>query len=127
MKKFLIIGIVMILALALLPLGASAQVQIDPNLKPPFAANITSPEGNTASVANIILQLIAGSLIYAAGPIAVLMLAVGGFRYVTSHGDQNQMEGAKKTIIWAIIGLLVIIVSFAIIVNIINIAGTTGT
>jgi hypothetical protein len=57
---------------------------------------------------------------------AVLMLAVGGFQYVISHGDQNQMEGAKKTITWAIIGLLIIIVSYAIVTNVIAILSTTG-
>lgn len=96
-----------------------AQVTIDENLKPQFAPSITATnETDRTAPVNIVLQLIAGSLIYAAGPIAVLMIAIGGLRYVTSHGDQNAMEGAKKTILWAVIGLIVIIFSFAIVVNV---------
>ena len=100
-----------------------AQVPLDPRYKPEYAVDITPESGSNVpvSTANIILQLIAGSLIYAAGPIAVFMLAIGGLRYTISHGDQNQMEGAKKTITWAIIGLVVIIVSFAIVQSIITI------
>jgi len=108
-----------------------AQVQIRDDLKPGFAADVTLPEGvPRAQGANAIMQLLAGGLIYIAGPIGVLMLAAGGFQYVISRGDQTQMEAAKKTITYAIIGLLVIILSWAIITNIIWIAlqgGQTGT
>ncbi|MBU0667941.1 pilin [Patescibacteria group bacterium] len=100
-----------------------AQVKLDTSYKPEYAVSITPPSGShvPTSTANIILQMIAGSLIYAAGPLAVFMLAIGGLRYVVSHGDQNQMESAKKTIMWAIIGLVVIIVSFAIVQSVIMI------
>ncbi|HLG25655.1 MAG TPA: pilin [Candidatus Gracilibacteria bacterium] len=114
------------LLISIAPMVANAQVTMQEDLRPGYAVNITGGSGR-ASVANIILQMIAGSLIYAAGPIAVLMIAFGGFRYVTSHGDQNQMEEAKKTITWAAIGLVVIILSWAIVTNVITILSTTGT
>jgi flagellar basal body-associated protein FliL len=107
-----------------------AQVTLEEDLRPPNATNFqldTSSTQSRAAIGNIVLQLIAGSLIYAAGPFAVLMIAIGGFRYVISHGDQTQMDGAKKTITWAIIGLIVIILSYAIVTNIIKIASSTGT
>jgi len=105
-----------------------AQVVTNPDLRPGYAVNIdTSKSTNRAAVGNTILQLIAGSLIYAAGPLAVLMIAIGGFRYVISHGDQTQMEGAKKTITMAIIGLLIIIVSYVIVSNVISISQSAGS
>jgi len=129
MKKSLLTIGMMMLAIFSMSTQVNAQVkgvQIDKELLPGYAATIpASVGGNQATPISIILQLIAGSLIYAAGPAAVLMIAIGGFRYVVSHGDTTQMEGAKKTIMWAIIGLLVIIVSYAIVTNIINIASTT--
>jgi hypothetical protein len=135
MKKlpFIIVLIVIVTALAV-PVVSYAQgtaqgVKIDDSLRPenaPVFPLDTSTTSSRAAVGNIVLQLIAGSLIYAAGPVAVFMIAMGGFRYVISHGDQTQMEGAKKTIMWAIIGLVVIIVSYAIVTNIIRIAETTG-
>jgi hypothetical protein len=54
------------------------------------------------------------------------MLAIGGLRYVMSHGDQTQMEEAKKTITYAIIGLIVIVLSYAIVSNIIRLSIQTA-
>lgn len=137
MKKLAIIklGIVIILLLTpLIAFGSTdnliAQVQIDPSLRPEYAANIEVSGGNRAAAANALVQLAAGGLIYVAGPIAILMLAYGGLRYVTSHGDQTQMEEAKKTIMWSVIGLLVIVFSWAIVTNVMWIAlrgGELGT
>ena len=45
------------------------------------------------------------------GIVAVIMIIVGGFRYVTSGGNDTSVTSAKNTILYAIIGL--IIVAFA--------------
>lgn len=45
------------------------------------------------------------------GIVAVIMIIIGGFRYITSNGDSNNVSAAKNTIIYAIIGL--VIVAFA--------------
>lgn len=109
-----------------MPLSGLAQVKMDQNLKPEFAPTFNVESSNRAQGAIVILQIIAGSLIYAAGPLAVLMIAVGGLRYVASHGDQNQMDGAKKTITYAVVGLALIIVSYSIVVSIITVVSQTG-
>lgn len=49
------------------------------------------------------------------GIVAVIMIIVGGFKYVTSNGDSSQITSAKNTIIYAIVGLLVVAVSQAIV------------
>ena len=54
------------------------------------------------------------------GLIAVIFLIYGGFRYITSAGNEEVAEGAKKTIQNSIIGLVVIILSYTIITVIIN-------
>lgn len=59
------------------------------------------------NVVEIILQLVA----YA----AAIMLVIGGFRYITSTGDQNSMTSAKKTITNSIIGLIISLLSVAIV------------
>ena len=102
-----------------------AQVQIDTQLRPGYApeAPAAAKNSKTGGVANYILQLMAGSLIYLAGPTAILILATGGLRYVTSRGNQPEMDKAKKTITGAIIGLVVIIISLAIVANIIRMIG----
>ncbi len=127
MKKLLtILGLMMAFMAVTAPL-ALAQVQIDPNLHPEYAPVVVLSGGSSADYGNYFLQLIAGGLLYLAGPVAILFIAVAGLRYVTSHGDQNQLEGAKKTLEWAIIGLVVVIFSYAIVRAIITFVLQTPT
>jgi hypothetical protein len=57
------------------------------------------------SITNIMLFLV--------GIISVIMLIIGGIRYVVSGGDQNAVQGAKNTILYAIIGIVVAFLAFA--------------
>ena len=41
------------------------------------------------------------------GIVAVVMIIVGGFKYITSAGDSNKVGSAKSTIIYAIVGLII--------------------
>lgn len=43
------------------------------------------------------------------GAISVIMIIIGGFRYVVSGGDSNATKGAKDTILYAVIGLVIAI------------------
>lgn len=47
--------------------------------------------------------------------LAVLFLIIGGFYYITSAGNEEQAEKGKKTLINAIIGIALIILSYAIV------------
>ena len=42
------------------------------------------------------------------GAIAVIMIIYGGFRYITSGGDSNSVGTAKNTLIYAIVGLIIV-------------------
>lgn len=50
-----------------------------------------------------------------AGAIAVLVIAVAGFQYVISRGDPAATAKAKNAIIYAVIGLMVVIAAFTIV------------
>lgn len=43
------------------------------------------------------------------GAVSVVMIIIGGFRYIVSNGDSNGVSGAKNTILYAIIGLIVVL------------------
>ena len=60
------------------------------------------------------------------GSVSVLFLIIGGFRYVTASGNEEQSEAAKKTLTHAIIGLVIVILSF-VIVRVISNALILGT
>jgi hypothetical protein len=51
---------------------------------------------------------------FIAGAIAVVMIIIAGLSYVTSSGDSGKVVKAKNTILYAVIGLAVIIFAFAI-------------
>lgn len=42
------------------------------------------------------------------GIVAVIMIIVGGFRYITSGGESGNVSGAKNTLIYAIVGLVIV-------------------
>ena len=47
--------------------------------------------------------------------LAVVALVYAGFLYVTAGGDDSRMESAKKIVIWVVVGILVILGSYAIV------------
>lgn len=42
------------------------------------------------------------------GIIAVIMILIGGLKFITSSGDSNKITSAKQTIIYAVIGLIIV-------------------
>ncbi len=59
-------------------------------------------------------------LLLVAGALAVLFVIIGGYQYITSGGNEETAEKGKKTLVNAIIGIVVIILSFVIINVIVN-------
>ena len=100
-----VLGIVFVFALALAPL-ASAQFSV------PSSGSSNLP--NDTSISSFIIKIINIALTVA-GLIAVLFLIIGGFRYITSAGNEETAEQAKKIITNAIIGIVIIILSFVIV------------
>ncbi len=58
-----------------------------------------------------------------AGTLAVLFVIIGGIRYITSAGNQNMQESAKKTLFNAIIGIIIVTVSFVVVNMIFRVIG----
>ena len=53
--------------------------------------------------------------LFAVGALSVIMLIWGGIRYTTSAGDSNKVTAAKNTVLYAIVGLVVAILAYAIV------------
>lgn len=64
-------------------------------------------EGIFKKVVNIMLFVI--------GAVAVIMLIYGGVKYVTSGGAQDKVAEAKNTILYAIVGIVVALLAFAVV------------
>lgn len=69
---------------------------------------------NTDSLQSAITNILS-AIIGVAGLVSVAYIIVGGIQYMTSSGDSNKTEKAKKTILYALIGLIVCALSFAIV------------
>jgi hypothetical protein len=55
------------------------------------------------------------------GLIAVIFLIYGGFTYITSSGDDQATSKAKNIILYSVIGIVVILLSFVIVATVANI------
>ena len=60
-----------------------------------------------------IFRIVTNVLLFIIGAVSVIMLIIGGFRYVTSQGDQTQVQSAKNTILYSIVGIVVAILAYA--------------
>jgi len=47
--------------------------------------------------------------------IALLIMVIAGLRYITAHGDPNAVAQARNTILYALIGLLVVLAAYSIV------------
>ena len=73
--------------------------------------------GMITKIVNVILFLI--------GAVSVIMLIIGGFRYIVSQGDSTKVTSAKNTILYAIIGLIIAILAYAIVNFVMNQVGVS--
>lgn len=98
----------------LVPVGASALDEIQSNLCKGSDLSV-SGTGNCsadASTANeridSILKTVINILSLVVGVVAVIMIIIGGLRYITSGGESSNVSTAKNTIIYAIVGLVIV-------------------
>lgn len=73
-----------------------------------------------------IFTTITNVLLYLVGAISVIMIIIGGIRYVISGGDSSNVSAAKNTILYAVVGIIVAILGYAI-VNFVIGSFTTNT
>jgi amino acid transporter len=102
MKKLIKIGYT---ALAMSPVAALA---IDVNCPDQLGGACDSDlAGMITMISNTILLLV--------GVVAVLFLIIGGFQYIASGGNPEQVNKAKNTIFYAIIGIIVALLAYVLV------------
>lgn len=62
-----------------------------------------------------VFQTITNVLLFIIGAISVIMLIIGGIRYVVSGGDSSAVTAAKNTILYAIVGIIVALLAYALV------------
>ena len=81
------------------------------NCANPGEENVPQDLFGTGSIFTTIVNI----LLFIIGAISVIMLIFGGIRYTTSGGDSGAVTSAKNTIMYAIIGLVVAFLAFAVV------------
>jgi hypothetical protein len=76
----------------------------------PVASAATTDISQVQNFIQSVIKIIAGL----AGLIATGFFVLGGFGYITSSGNPEHLDKAKRTLLWSAVGLVVVIAAFAI-------------
>jgi uncharacterized membrane protein len=86
------------------------------------SGNNESP-GQATTKANTTITKIVNLASAIVGAVAVIMLIYGGFKYITSGGDETGAKSARNTIIYAVVGLVIVALAQFIVKFVINNVG----
>ncbi len=93
-------------AATVLTMGATSRAQSGFDKVQSKTGATTDLEGAIGSILNVVYLVI--------GIIAVIMIIIGGISYATSQGDPGKVKKGKDTIMYGIIGLVIVLLAFAI-------------
>ncbi|HSX28001.1 MAG TPA: pilin [Candidatus Saccharimonadales bacterium] len=107
----MIATLALVFGVSLVPaLSASAQS----NLETGVCSGVTATGAADCKDANGdglqgLVRNILNILSWVIGVVSVVMIIIGGFRYIISSGDSGQVQSAKNTILYAIVGLVIVL------------------
>lgn len=112
-----VLPICMLLGGCLLPAAATALTPVNVGASASFKTEVCSglDQLNSAqscgtggqSVINKVIKAVVQVLSVVLGVAGVIMVIISGFRYITSGGDSGSVSSAKRTLIYALVGLAV--------------------
>jgi ketopantoate hydroxymethyltransferase len=112
MKKYIAATILA----AILPVIALAQPQMGQGLE-----NFVNETGLTNADITVVISRIVRIVLSFLGLIAVIIIIIGGFQWMTSGGNEEQIGKAKKLMGAGIVGLVIVVLAYAIASFIINV------
>lgn len=95
-------------------------------VKTVYAQTNSAPPAQLSGLEDIFGRIISLAIGFA-GIAFFIMFVVGGFSYLTAGGDQGKVEAAKKTLTYAIFGLVFIALAYLILRFIASFTGTEST
>ena len=128
MKRFIsslkisLVALGLVASLAALGFGSTVQAAAGDVITDACSQQGTS---NSALCTNNSTELVTGTdsiffriintIILVVGALAVLMIVIGGMKYVLSAGDSSAISSAKNTILYAIVGIVIAISAYSIV------------
>lgn len=91
-------------------------------------AKQTDPEGDDDAEGRLgsLIETVINIFSIVVGVVSVIMIIIGGLKYITSGGDSGNVSGAKNTILYAVIGLVVVVLAQIIVRFVLQRADATG-
>lgn len=116
LKGLLVVpALTLALSFAAVPFAQPAHAEFEQGVKD----GATSAQGKDQSSdlfgESGIFRTITNVLLFLIGAVSVIMLIIGGIRYTISGGDSTAVTSAKNTILYAVIGIIVALLAFAIV------------
>ncbi len=95
MRKIFVLSLLIVIGISFINLATAATVTLDP----PIGAN------------NFIelITIITDGVVVVISPVAVIMIIVAGILFLTSAGNPERINSAKTCLIYAVIGIVVVI------------------
>ena len=129
-KPLLIFAILSFVVLQLICLAPVAKADANNMLWGGYEGNVQNATGlgnqDPRSMVGSVLKVFLGFL----GVISVIIVAYGGFMWMTAAGNEDRVDKAKKIITAGVVGLVIILMSFGIaqfvMANLYNATGATG-
>lgn len=80
----------------------------------------TCDTGSAQGTVNSIIATVINIFSLVVGVVSVIMIIIGGLKYITSGGDTGNVSGAKNTILYAIVGLVIVALAQVIVKFVLN-------
>lgn len=108
MKNYIVPGL--IIALLLLPAIALGQLNFGNDYLTNFQTGAGYGNAGLSEIIGNIIQIVLSLL----GLVAVVLIIIGGFQWMTSGGNEEKIKSAKKLMGSALVGLVIVILAYAI-------------
>jgi type IV secretion system pilin len=118
-RHILVIG-VFLLSLTTCAIAPATVAAIDSNAKEKFNSSVGGTGGSDATALPELIKNTINIMLYIAGVIAVVIIVVGSLRFVTSEGDAQAANKAKNSVVYALVGLVVAVLAYAIVNFVLN-------
>jgi len=117
LKQFIpVVGLIaIILGGAFSPMPAQAAGVFQGCSSNPDAAVCKASTTDSSQQAQSMVGIVINIILFILGIISVIMIIIGGIRYTTSNGDASGIQSAKNTILYAVVGLVIALLAFAIV------------
>lgn len=103
----LVVGFVLTLAISFSVLPATAHAEISNESKEAACQGIGGCDPNAKKSVTSLLSTVIKLISWIVGILSVIMVIVGGMKFVLSNGDANATKSARMTIIYALVGLVI--------------------